>query len=82
MRMIFDYADQYIKQSDWKDLALLKFCLCAVGVMIGLSVPKEKKKYPLIIAAVIFAVTYVPLMAKFVRVVLGYYNLGDAEAEQ
>ena len=41
VKSLFSYADAYIKNCTWKDLALVKFCLCAIGVMIGLSVPKE-----------------------------------------
>ena len=62
MKSLFSYADAYIKNCTWKDLALVKFCLCAIGVMIGLSVPKEKRKIP-------FLVTYFPLMGKFIRVI-------------
>lgn len=69
MKALFSYADAYLKKCTWKDLALLKFCLCAMGVMIGLSVPKEKKKLPLLGAIFVFLVTYFPLMGKFVRVI-------------
>lgn len=44
MKCLFSYANEYVKESDWKDLALVKFCLCATGVMIGLCIPKEKKE--------------------------------------
>ena len=69
MKSLFSYADAYIRNCTWKDLALVKFCLCAMGVMIGLSVPKEKKKLPLLGAFFVFLVTYLPLMGKFVRVI-------------
>ena len=69
MKSLFSYADAYIKKCTWKDLALIKFCLCAIGVMIGLSVPKEKKKLPFLGAIVVFLVTYFPLMGKFVHVI-------------
>ena len=65
MKSLFSYADAYIKNCTWKDLALVKFCLCAIGVMIGLSVPKEKRKIPFLV----FLVTYFPLMGKFIRVI-------------
>ncbi|WP_417298267.1 permease of phosphate ABC transporter, partial [Eisenbergiella porci] len=61
MKCLFSYANEYVKESDWKDLALVKFCLCATGVMIGLCIPKEKKKVPLLIAGAVFTVTYIPL---------------------
>lgn len=68
MKKLFKCTDLYIKESNWKDLALVKFCLCAIGVMIGLSIPKEKKKYPFLLAGLIFLSTYIPLMVKFGRV--------------
>ena len=69
LKKLFLYANRYVQKSDWKDLALIKLCLCALGVIIGLSVPKEARKYPLIIAAIVFVVTYISLMAKFFRIV-------------
>ena len=69
MKSLFSYADAYIKKCTWKDLALVKFCLCAIGVMIGLSVPKGKRKLPFLGAIFVFLVTYFPLMGKFVHVI-------------
>ena len=70
MKCLFSYANEYVKESDWKDLTLVKFCLCATGVMIGLCIPKGKKKVPLLIAGAVFTVTYIPLMTKFLRIIL------------
>lgn len=69
MKQLFDYADKYIKQSTWKDFALLKFCLFAIGVMVGIQIPEKNKKHTRIIAAVIFTATYIPLMTKFISVI-------------
>ena len=41
---LFQVADRYCKESSWKTLALLKICLFSIGVMVGMLVPKEKKK--------------------------------------
>ena len=41
---LFDVADRYCKESSWKTLALLKFCLFSIGLMVGMQVPKEKRK--------------------------------------
>lgn len=46
MKCLFSCANQYVKESDWKDFALVKLCLCAIGVMIGLAVPKRKRRCP------------------------------------
>lgn len=65
MKKLFSCANAYIRECDWKDLALIKLCLCSIGVIIGLCIPQKKRKVPLILAAVVFAATYIPLMAKF-----------------
>ena len=65
MRFLFDAADRYVKKCGWKDLALLKFCLFAMGLFIGSQVPDKEKKPAQAVALAVFAATYVPLMAKF-----------------
>lgn len=67
---LFTYADRYLKQSSWKDLALVKFCLCAVGVLIGLAVPRSRRRQFAFGALVVFAATYIPLMCKFAHAVM------------
>ena len=81
MKCLFSCANQYVKESDWKDFALVKLCLCAIGVMIGLAVPKKKKKMPLLIAAIVFIATYIPLMTKFLRSVFRREDDAACECE-
>ncbi len=69
MKKLFGFADEYLRQSDWRDLALVKFCLMSIGLMIGMFIPKEKRKLVLPIAGGVFALTYVPLMSKFFRII-------------
>ena len=69
MKKLFGYADKYMKQSDWKDLAMIKFCLAAMGVVIGASLPEKHRKPALWIAGGVFSATYLPLMARFFRIV-------------
>ncbi len=71
MKKLFGYADEYIRKSDWKDMALVKFCLMSIGLMIGMFVPKEKRKLVLPIAGAVFVLTYVPLMSKFFKIIFG-----------
>ena len=52
MEKLFHVAEEYIKGMKWQDMALLKICLCAAGIIIGITAP--------------FVITYIPLMAKFV----------------
>lgn len=67
---LFEYANGFCKETTWKDIALLKFCLCAVGLTIGVCVPKEKKRSALSAAAAVFCLTYPPLMLRFIQSVL------------
>lgn len=70
MKKLFDTADEYLRQSDWKDMAMLKFCLAAMGVLIGTIIPKKHKEAAQVFAWSIFVATYIPLMAKFFRILL------------
>jgi uncharacterized membrane protein len=68
MRKLFEAADRYVETSDWKIIAVLKFCLISLGVILGMEV-KEKSRKPVFIAAVsVFIATYIPLMTRFVRI--------------
>jgi hypothetical protein len=69
MRNLFAIANEYLRQSDWKDLALIKFCLFSMGVLIGVLVPSRAKR-PVIMASVcVFVLTYLPLMAKLFQII-------------
>lgn len=65
MTRLFESADRYLKACSWREIALLKVCLCAVGVLIGVALPQRRKKSAAWMAALAFAATYVPLMAGF-----------------
>lgn len=69
MKKLFEYANTYAKQSTWKDFALVKFCLCAIGVIIGVLLPESVRTATLIIAGAIFVITYIPLMIKFIMII-------------
>lgn len=69
MKRLFDYADQYVQQSDWKEFALVKFCLFSMGLLAGMYIPKKKKEYVQIVSITVFLATYIPLMAKFFKIV-------------
>ena len=64
-RFLMQRADRYAAQSTWKDFALVKFCLAALGVLIGLSVPTRRRKVAGILAVLVFLPTYVLLMKDF-----------------
>lgn len=62
---LFHVTNRYCKESSWKTLALLKICLFSIGIIIGMLIPKEKKKAFFGIGAAAFLATYLPLMGKF-----------------
>lgn len=67
MKKLFAVADQYIQESDWKTLAAIKFCLFSMGVLIGSCLTAKSKTPVRILCSFIFGATYLPLMAKFLR---------------
>lgn len=70
MKRLLNYADQYLQKSDWKDIAMIKSCLFSAGVLAGTYIPKNRKECARIIALIGFTVTYIPLMAKFFKVIM------------
>lgn len=70
MKNLLGYANMYIERCELKDFALLKICLCSVGIMIGLSIPEKKKKCPLMAAGFIFIFSYILLMAGFFKIII------------
>ena len=80
MKKLLDSANHYIKTSDWKLIAVLKFCLISLGLMIGLAVKDEHKKIVFPIALIIFLVTYIPLMSRFCKI-LKKIDSQDEEAD-
>ena len=70
MKKLFASADIYLRQADWKDLALIKFCLASIGLLAGLQIPKKHRKPAAIGALIVFLATYIPLMTDFFRILI------------
>ncbi|MBO7703484.1 MAG: hypothetical protein J6S26_03475 [Solobacterium sp.] len=70
MKRFLELGDRYAARSNWTDFALTKFCLCAIGVMIGVNLPKQTKTKAMAAAGGVFALTYIPLMARVLRTAL------------
>ena len=68
---LFEAANRYVETSDWKIIAVLKFCLISLGMMVGMMIKPEHKKPVFLSTLGVFGVTYVPLMVKFYRVFTG-----------
>lgn len=62
-------ADRYLKNLCWTDLALLKLCLAALGILLGLGIPRKGRGTAFAAASVVFIASYLPLMARFFRAV-------------
>lgn len=77
MKKLFEYGDEYAQESTWRDFALLKFCLAALGTAMGLCAPKKWKTPALIASIAVFVGTLIPLMVKFVRIILRGRNFED-----
>lgn len=70
MDKLFVKANSYLEQCDWKDIVLLKFCLFSIGVLAGTHIACKNKKTANIIAGIVFIVTYIPQMVKFIPILL------------
>lgn len=68
MNRLFDKANKYLETCSWKDMALLKFCLFSLGILVGTNISCKKKKAANVIAAIVFLTTYIPLMKKFLPI--------------
>ena len=68
MNRLFEAANRYIETSDWKIIAVLKFCLISLGMMVGMLIKPAHKKPVFLVALGVFGATYVPLMVKLYRV--------------
>ena len=67
MKKLFEIAEEYLKKMTIWDMALVKICLLAMGILVGLAIPKRCKKGAGIAAAFIFAVTYVFAVTPFLK---------------
>ncbi len=65
MKKLFDAADSFLQVCTWRDLALVKVCLCAMGVLMGLAVPGRKRRKAAWAASLAFVAAYIPLMLRF-----------------
>lgn len=68
MKYFLDLGNRYMQESDWKDLSLLKFCLFAMGLLIGTQVTEKYKKPVIGVSLGVFIVTYIPLMSKLFKI--------------
>lgn len=53
-KCLLESTNRYLKQADWTDLALIKVCVCAAGLLLGLGVKKHKKPLAIFSLGVFF----------------------------
>lgn len=50
MLKLLEIGNAYVRQSDWKDLALVKLCLFSMGILVALRLPlralPKARKWP------------------------------------
>lgn len=66
MKKLFYLADEYIKGCTWTDLALLKICLLALGLLIGAKLTGGWKVFCQLLAIILFVATFIVLIASFI----------------
>ena len=65
MKNLLEAAEDYTKQVGWRDLAELKCCMFALGLLLGLAVSRRWRNKAGRGAAALFAAACVPQAAKF-----------------
>ena len=68
MKKLLAFGGRYAKQSTWKDFALVKLCLFSMGLAVGTLISEQYKRAVIVVAVCVFAVTYIPLIVKMIRV--------------
>ena len=72
MKTLISIANDYIETSDWKTITALKFCLLSLGAIAGMQVRDEHRKPVTKCALTVFLATYIPLMAKLIRICIDW----------
>jgi hypothetical protein len=78
MKKLIITSELFLKSCKWTDLAMIKSCLCAFGIMAGIHVPKKMRKPFFIGSALVFVTTCVSLMLKFLPIMLSA-NLKESD---
>ena len=62
MKKLLDWANGCIRRWDWKNVALLKFCMLSLGVLIGLALPNRGRRLARHVCAEVFLLAWATLM--------------------
>ncbi len=68
MKKLLSCADAWLRCATWRDLALVKLCLFAAGMLAGLALPLRKRDRWIAMGAAgaAFLASYIPVMVKFI----------------
>lgn len=67
MKKLLDWANGCIRRRDWKNVALLKFCMLSLGVLIGLALPNRGRRLARQVCAEVFLLAWATLMVDCFR---------------
>lgn len=68
MRNIVTASEDFIKKMDLIDMGFFKICLYSLGLFSGVCVTRKNSKKVGFWALVVYIITFVPLMSKFVQI--------------
>lgn len=68
MKTLLVAGKRFCKEIDLTELALLKICVAAFGVLVGLGSAKRHKTGMSFLAGFALIGTFIPLMAKFLSI--------------
>ena len=79
MKKLLDLAIGCIRRGVCYDVALLKFCMLALGVLVGLAMPHRGRRLAKQICAEVFLMAWATLMVDCFRMTLPKNSADSAE---
>ncbi len=74
MKALLSFADLYMQRSDWRDLALMKACLGAMGIFMGTFVTSGARLAVRVCTGIVFIGTYAVLMTKMIQLAISVFG--------
>ncbi len=66
MKKLIRAAREYMRVMTLADMALVKLCVLAAGMILGMTVPQRHRGKAVVGAVCLYAVTFAPVMAKLI----------------
>ncbi len=64
-KRLFELADGFIQELHVADLAVLKFCLMALGILVGICLPRKTKRTFFFGSLMVFLITFLYLVTRW-----------------